>query len=213
MKVVFLGSTGLVGQALLVELDQHPLIKEINLISRKKSIIESNKINLAIYPELTAESLKSIRLKADVFICTIGTTIKKAKTKENFRRVDHDLAIAFAQMAKRSNASSFHIISSKGANSNSLFFYNKVKGDVENHLLDLKLPSVYIYRPSLLIGKREEERPAEKLGIFAYKNLTAFLSTAAQKNLGTHVHLLVRKMVNNITDFRPGDHVIESVDI
>ncbi|MCM3676016.1 oxidoreductase [Peribacillus simplex] len=99
---------------------------------------------------------------SDVFIC-LGTTIKQAKTKEAFRKVDYDYVIEAAKMANTSNVEKLLIITAMGANSKSKFFYSRVKGDAEGMLQHLKLNTVHIFRPSLLLGERKEFRAGEKI--------------------------------------------------
>lgn len=98
----------------------------------------------------------------DVFIC-LGTTIKNAKSKEAFRKVDYDYVIEAAKMAKASDVEKLLVITAMGADSKSKFFYSRVKGDVEGTLQHLELNSVHIFRPSLLIGERKEFRAGEKI--------------------------------------------------
>ena len=152
-------------------------------------------------------------INADIYICTIGTTIKIAKTKERFKAIDHDLVASFAQMSIRSKARSFHVVSSKGASAKSFFFYNKVKGEMEDYLKSLSMPSLYIYRPSLLVGNREEKRTGEKLAISMYHLTSPILPKGVSKNLGTKVEELSKKMADNIIGHQAGTHLIESIDI
>jgi uncharacterized protein YbjT (DUF2867 family) len=93
----------------------------------------------------------------------LGTTIKKAKSKEAFRKVDYDYVIEAARLAKTSNVEKILVITAMGANSKSKFFYSRVKGDVEGTLQHLALNTVHIFRPSLLLGERKEFRAGEKI--------------------------------------------------
>jgi uncharacterized protein YbjT (DUF2867 family) len=99
----------------------------------------------------------------DAAICCLGTTIKAAGSKERFRRVDHDYVLAFARAAKMAGARTFVVVTALGADSSSAFFYNRVKGDVEEDLTSLAFDSLVIARPSLLVGERSESRLGEQL--------------------------------------------------
>ena len=59
-----------------------------------------------------------------------------------------------------------HFISSVGADSKSSNFYLKIKGEAEEKLATLNIPFLHIYRPSLLIGPRKENRLVEKIFTF-----------------------------------------------
>ena len=207
MKIVIIGATGLIGNKLLNTLVTNDSELEITTITRRKIHYGHNQI---IYPDLSAQTLKNLKLEADHFICCLGTTIKQARTKENFRKVDYDLVVEFSKLAKRGGAKSIHVVSSKGANPNSLIFYNRVKGEMEAELKNISIPSIYIYRPSLLIGEREEKRIGEKLGIHFYHSIKNILPTSIKKQIGSEVDSIIKKMAENILGHQVGIHIIES---
>jgi uncharacterized protein YbjT (DUF2867 family) len=99
----------------------------------------------------------------DVGLCCLGTTIKKAGTKELFFKVDHDYVVNFAKLCRSSGAKKFIVVSAMGADSNSSVFYNQVKGQMEKALEGLGFESLVILRPSLLLGDRSEVRRGESL--------------------------------------------------
>lgn len=105
--------------------------------------------------------------------CALGTTIKKAKSKENFYKIDHDYVIDFAKWAHQWGASKFLYVSSLGANQTSSVFYSKVKGEVEEDLKLIPFRYLGIFRPSILLGDRKETRIGESLGKVAAKAITA----------------------------------------
>lgn len=102
---------------------------------------------------------------ADVYCC-LGTTIKIAKTREAFRKVDFDYPLRLAELAKQNGARQYLIITALGSDAKSSVFYNRVKGEVELSLRALDLPALRIFRPSLLLGERNEFRFGEKVASF-----------------------------------------------
>jgi len=90
--------------------------------------------------------------------------MKKAGSRAKFSEVDYHFVYAAAQASKKGNAKQFLLVSSLGADPDSFFFYNKLKGEVERDIISLGLPSLSIFRPSLLLGERQELRLAEKIG-------------------------------------------------
>ncbi|MFE0507584.1 NAD(P)H-binding protein [Peribacillus butanolivorans] len=159
---LILGATGVVGTHLVKELSNSNNYKEIHLLTRRE--IESKEPNCEVHVVEFDNLVRYADLfnVTDVFIC-LGTTIKKAKSKEAFRKVDYEFVIEAAKMAKASNVEKFLVITAMGANSKSKFFYSRVKGDVEGTLQQLELNSVHIFRPSLLLGERKEFRAGEKI--------------------------------------------------
>lgn len=100
----------------------------------------------------------------DSLLCTLGTTIKKAGSKQQFEKVDYAYPLAFAQAAKKHKVPYFSIVTAMGASSNSSIFYNKVKGKLEEELAKLEIDHLSIFQPSLLMGERKELRPGEEIG-------------------------------------------------
>jgi uncharacterized protein YbjT (DUF2867 family) len=161
-SALVIGATGLIGKELVKILIDSNQYEKIKLVVRRPIDIESKICEehivdfnqLHTYPELFKVS--------DVYCC-LGTTIKVAKTKEAFRRVDYEYPVVAAKLAKENGVQKFLIVSSMGADPKSLFFYSRVKGDVEATLTSLNLPSLHIFRPSLLLGERSEFRFGEKI--------------------------------------------------
>jgi uncharacterized protein YbjT (DUF2867 family) len=101
--------------------------------------------------------------KVDLVFSALGTTIAKARSQQAFRRVDFEYALAVAKLARAQGAQHILFVSALGADSRSAFFYNRVKGELEDAVLGLGYPSVSIARPSLLLGQRQERRWGEEL--------------------------------------------------
>jgi len=99
----------------------------------------------------------------DDAFCCLGTTIGQAGTQEKFRAIDQAAVLAFAWAAKRHGAQQFLAISSLGADAESRFFYNRVKGETEKALTILGFSNLYIFRPSLLLGLRPQPRLGERI--------------------------------------------------
>lgn len=100
----------------------------------------------------------------DAVACALGTTIKKAGSREAFRKVDREYPVRLAKLAARTGADRFVLVSSAGANPRSRFFYSRVKGETEEAVKEAGIPGVSILRPSLLLGERDESRPGEEWG-------------------------------------------------
>lgn len=99
----------------------------------------------------------------DVIFCCIGTTMKKMQgDKEAYRKIDYDIAVNAAQLGKANGCEKFALVSAVGADSKSRNFYLKLKGETEEAVEASGIESVYILRPSLLMGNRKEFRFGEK---------------------------------------------------
>ncbi|MGG0410108.1 NAD(P)H-binding protein [Peribacillus simplex] len=159
---LILGATGVVGTQLVKVLSNSKIYREIHLLTRREMKFTEPKCTVHVVDFESLSKYADLFNVSDVFIC-LGTTIKRAKTKEAFRKVDHDYVIEAAKMAKASNVEKLLVITAMGANTKSKLFYSRVKGDVEGTLQHLELNTVHIFRPSLLLGERKEFRAGEKI--------------------------------------------------
>ena len=146
-------------------------------------------------------------VEADHVYCCLGTTMKKAGSKEAFRRVDHDYPLQIARLAYRNGARKFALVSAVGANSRSMFYYNRVKGQLEEDLREISFQAVYILRPSMLLGPRKEKRTGEELGKAVMKPLR-FLFPSSMKPV--HASQVAACMVDHMSRDHLGVHVIPS---
>lgn len=170
------GATGLVGGSLLdLLLNDDRYSKVISLQRSQATLIHPKLVTV----ETDFTDLEEIMLPivTDVFCC-LGTTIKNAGSKEQFRKVDYSFPLALAQRAAKANATHFLVITAMGANASSNFFYNKVKGELEEQLAAIKdIPTISVLRPSLLLGKRAEKRIGESVGIALIEGVNKVFKT------------------------------------
>lgn len=199
------GSTGLIGSQLLELLLNDIAYAKVIALSRKPLSISNPKLeNLVV----EASDLKShTNIKADDVFCCLGTTIKQAKTKEAFRKVDFDYPLALATLLKANGATQFFLVSALGADKNSRIFYNRVKGEVEEALGTVGIPAYHIFRPSLLIGPRKEHRSGENAAKVFY-NIFGFIIPAKYK--GIESIKVARAMLSFAKLNKPGKFVHES---
>ena len=123
------------------------------------------------FPKVVGQQVDLGRLEAldigpvDTAFCTLGTTMKVAGSPEAFRLVDYDYVVAFARFAKAAGAKTFVLLTSVDAAAKSGSFYLQVKGEAELAVEAVGYASLYIFRPSFLVGTRREVRVGERIGI------------------------------------------------
>ena len=110
-------------------------------------------------------------IRDSIYIC-LGTTIKKAGSQSEFKKVDFDYCVSFAWIAWEAGATKISLVSSVGANPYTKNFYLKTKGEVEEEIKKIDFQVINIFRPSLLLGRRDESRFLEKIG----QNLSSFIN-------------------------------------
>lgn len=174
------GGTGLIGKEILKILLAKP--GAIYTIGRTPPKNVEGNIHFIAWNFQAPNSPEGLTAKCDIGFCTLGTTIKKAGSQENFKKVDHDFVVSFAKLCKDQGAKIFVVVSSLGANSKSSVFYNRIKGETEQSLRKIGFEKLIILRPSLLLGDRAEYRPAEKLASQASALIAPLLDSVWFKN-------------------------------
>ena len=161
-SALILGASGLVGSEVLSLSLESDLYNKIVIVVRSPLTIKHNKLVEKII-DFDMPKWEEI-FPVDHVYCCLGTTIKKAGSKTNFIKVDHDYPLAFAAAAKKWESSIFSVITAAGVSPESKIFYNNVKGQLEKKLKSLELFSTLIFRRSLLLGERKDFRLGEKIG-------------------------------------------------
>lgn len=190
------GATGLIGSQLLQLLLEDPYYTKVKAVTRKPLVIQNSKFEniLADFDKLTEYQHL---LQADDVYCCLGTTIRIAKTKEAFRKVDFDYPVTLAHITKRAGATQYLLVSALGADKHSKIFYNQVKGEVEEAIGQVGFRSHHVFRPSLLLGSRTEQRAGEGTATVFFK-LFGFLIPARYKAIDSvkvarAMHTLAKK--------------------
>jgi uncharacterized protein YbjT (DUF2867 family) len=149
-------------------------------------------------------------LVADDVFCCLGTTIKKAGSKEAFYKVDHTYVTRLAALTLEKKATQFLVVSAMGADAGSMVFYNKVKGEMERDVQQLGFPAVHILRPSLLLGEREEHRTGEELGARIMKPLASLMIGPLRRYRPIQAETVAKAMLQAASSDGLGVHVYPS---
>lgn len=160
-KVLIMGGSGLIGQYLLSLLLKDAEVESVTALVRSPLKITHPKLYQVVtqFEKLIDQKLN---FKVDTVFCALGSTMAEAKTKSGFKRCDYHYVVEAAKLAQSQGVDHFIAISAVGANSESSFFYNKIKGEMERDVYLYGPAKVTFIRPSLLLGKREEKRPLEE---------------------------------------------------
>nr|WP_318384567.1 NAD(P)H-binding protein [uncultured Enterobacter sp.] len=160
-QVLITGATGLVGGHLLRMLIQTPEVNYIAAPTRRPLTDVSGVFN-PHDPQLS-DALAQVTDPIDIVFCCLGTTRREAGSKEAFIHADYTLVVDTAITGQRLGAKHMLVVSAIGANARSPFFYNRVKGEMEEALKAQQWPYLTIARPSMLLGDRTTKRVNESL--------------------------------------------------
>lgn len=206
-SALVVGATGLVGGHLVRTLLADPAYGRVSILARRP------------YPDGDIRQRLDERIVdfealdrhpgfagGDHIFCALGTTIRKAGSRDRFRRVDLDYTRRVAELAHGNGARHFSLVSATGASADSWFFYNRVKGEVEAAVSAVGIPSVTILRPSVLGGDREERRATETIGQLLLRFVPGRLRLVEAEDVA-------RVMVRLARREEPGERIVESEEI
>ena len=206
-QVTLFGATGLIGLYLLKFLLKDSDIHLINLVGRKPFHLQHDKINnIVIDFEDFSSILNSVSGSEIVFV-SIGTTMSKVNgDKQKYKSVDFDIIFNIAKACKQKNVRQLIYVSSLGANSNSSNFYLRLKGEIDEAIAELNLNSTSVFRPSVLLGKRNESRPGEKI-LQLVMPLLDFIIPSDSKAIKAED--VAKSMLNNSKNYKSGFHIFQ----
>jgi len=187
-RVLLTGATGLVGGHLLRMLVNTAGVTAISAPTRRP-LDDFPGVYNPHDPQLT-DALAQVQEPVDTVFCCLGTTIREAGSKEAFIHADYTLVVDTALAGLRLGASHMLVVSAMGANARSPFFYNRVKGEMEEALIAQNWPRLTIARPSMLLGERKKSRLNESLLAPLFRLLPGNLKAIAGRDVA---HALLRQ--------------------
>ena len=213
-SALVIGCTGLVGRDLVNELLDTTYYSSIKLVTRRSLNIQNDRIDEIIVEDFDQLEKFAEQMQAQDYFCCLGTTMKKAGSKEKFKKVDLEYPLIMAAIAsKAANFRQFLVVTAAGANSGSPLFYNQVKGELEVELKKMKLPALMIFRPSLLLGDRNEFRLGEEFAKAISAVFSFFMVGLKRKLWAIKSKDVARSMFLIARDQRKGTKVLSSNDM
>ena len=155
----------------------------------------------------------AMRLIADDVYCCLGTTMRRAGSKQAFYQVDYLYVVTLAALTARNFAAQLLLVSAMGADPDSRFYYNRVKGEMEEAVKQTLFRAIHIFRPSLLLGEREEKRVGERLGAVLLRVLHPVLVGPLRKYRAVSAATVAHAMLHAAQDDSGGIRVHLSDEI
>jgi len=189
-----------------------PLYKEVLVFNRRSMQIKHPKLKEFIIDFENFEDY-SDWIKGDDLFCCLGTTRKKAGSKAAFTKVDYTYVYEVAKVAARNKVNQFLLVSAVGADKASIFFYSQVKGEIEAAVNDLGFWAVHIFRPSLLLGNREEQRIGEQIAMNVSKLFNLVTDKIAPKYSAVQAEQVAKSMLTYAQNINGGRYAYEGEEI
>lgn len=159
---IIAGASGLIGQSLTQQLLNSDDYGQVIALVRKPLGFQHDKLSELLIDFDELANLDNFPQADDIFCC-LGTTMKKAGSKEAFYKVDFTYPYEMATAAQKAGVDRFFLVSALGSNKSSSNFYSRVKGELEDQISFLNFRTIYIFKPSLLRGNRKEMRFGERM--------------------------------------------------
>ena len=188
------GSTGLVGGNVLNQLIQNNNYSKIKIFVRSSIKVNNSKVQVIQTDFNNLEKYKDLILGDECFFC-IGTTHKETPDANEYRKVEYDIPVNIAKIAKSNSVKSFIYVSSMGANPKASGKYLKNKGQVEEELKKMNFLKLALIRPSILLGNRKKFRLGERIAIPIMKFLSLFFIGILKKYRPIKVENVAKAMI------------------
>jgi uncharacterized protein YbjT (DUF2867 family) len=203
-----LGASGLVGGYCLQTLLADQACGRITLLTRRELVAVRHPRLMQRIVNFDALTLADFA-SAEVVYCALGTTMRKAGSQEAFRRVDVDYPLAAARLGRQAGAREFVLVSSVGADPASKNFYLRTKGELEQEIGRVGFQGLHIFRPGLLLGKREEFRLGERLAVIVMPLLNLAMLGGLRRYRAIPAATVGRAMVTAARENKSGTFVYE----
>jgi uncharacterized protein YbjT (DUF2867 family) len=207
-----LGATGLVGGRCLELLLEDGAWGRVTALVRRPTGRAHPRLAEAVADFDRLEE-RGDALAADDVFCCLGSTIRKAGSREAFYRVDHDYPVAAARLASARGARRFLLVTALGADAGSRIFYNRVKGEVERDVAAFPFEGVALLRPSLILGPRGERRAAEALAQRLAPLAAPLLVGPLRRYRAVRADAVARAMVRLAREGFRGTRIVESDEL
>ena len=188
------GSSGLIGNELFKTILLKNTYSKIKIFVRTVPEVDNPKVEIIETDFRNLEKYKDKIIGDDCYFC-IGTTKKDTPDKNEYTRIEYDIPVRVAKIAKGNSINSFFYVSSIGANPKASSNYLKNKGQVEEQLKNLNFKKLAIIRPSLLIGNRKSFRLGEVIFTPIMNTLTLFAFGSLKKYKPIKIHNVVKAML------------------
>ncbi len=193
-KATIFGASGFVGSHLLNELLASPDYEQVTAVVRKDLSISHPKLKVLTGDYSTLPDLRESMACDEIFIA-LGTTKRHTPNQKDYYVVDHDYPVLAARLAKEGGAKAAFVVSAIGANPASGIFYIRCKGEMERDVAALDFEHTHIFRPSMIMGKRKENRPLEKVAIQIWRVVNLLLVGSLKRYKGMDGKDIAKAMV------------------
>lgn len=207
-----IGATGLVGRALVFELLKCKDYLKVIVLVRTDLVLKHPKLEQHIVDFDKLHEYADFMQTDDVFCC-LGTTNAQTPDKTLYRKIDLEYPLTVAKLALQQNAHHFIMVSAMGADKNSSIFYNKLKGEAEEVIMQLDYKSISIVRPALLLGSRKQVRVAEQLAQYIFKVINPLMVGPLKAGKAIKAETVAKAMLKLAQQAKTGKQIYKNNEL
>jgi len=152
MKVIITGTTGMVGEGVMLECLAHPQVTDVLSVSRKPTGVAHPKLKELIVANFLSLEEHDNRLAGydACFFCAGVSSVSMSEPE--YTRITYDTTLRFARAVHPNPHMSFVYVSGGGTDSSEKgrMMWARVKGKTENDLMKLPFKQVFAFRPGLM---------------------------------------------------------------
>lgn len=206
---ILFGASGLVGSNVLEFTLLHGAYRRVLTFGRRPIDVTHPKLTHNVVDFENPSYFQSLVKGDDLFLC-LGTTRAKAGSKEAFYKVDYTFNYQAAKAAVQNGVNQLLLVSSVGADSESLFYYSQVKGELEKAVKELPFWATHIFQPSVLLGERNENRWGEEIAGKIGRLIDGVTGGLLKKYRPIEADVVAKAMVSSAQKLEPGVHIYPS---
>lgn len=209
---LIIGASGLVGGHCLDYLLQEECYTQVTALLRRPLLISHPKL-VQVIINFDQLDLYANQMMGDDIYCTIGTTVLKSPSYEQYLKIDFAYPVEIANIAFKNGAKRIALVSALSANPNAFLFYSRVKGKLEETINEIPFQGTYIFRPSYLMGDRKEFRLIEKIGVSFLNFIKPILIGPLKRFRTIEAKAVAFAMVKKTVEGNPGIHLYQNPEI
>jgi len=161
VRALVLGSTGVVGDAILRDALTDDRIDAVFAVTRRPLTLSHAKLQPLVHRDFSDfEPLAPILAQVDAVLCALGISWYQVKSEAEYRRITHDYVMACARTASVANAAvRFCFVSGGGASATSSQAWARIKAETEQDLAATFGSRLTVFRPGYIHPTYGRERP------------------------------------------------------
>jgi hypothetical protein len=206
MHALLIGATGATGTDLLNLLLNDDNFHRVDIFVRRELALQHEKLKIHVIDFEKPDQWKHL-VKGDVLFSCLGTTLKAAGSKEAQWKIDYDYQYEFAKAARENGVDNYVLVSSSGASPDSLLFYPKMKGRLEDAVKSLGFAKLSIFNPPIL-ERKNTDRTGEVIGLKVIRSLNQLGLFQSQRPMPTET--LAKALVNSARVKENGIHIYKT---